>query len=313
MANVSGTNKNDVIGLSNGATDGADNIRGLEGNDTLKGAGGNDWLFGDDGKDKLYGGAGNDHLLGGTGADKLDGGDGFDEAMYYDSPVGVTVSLLSGIASGGTAEDDELIGIEAVSGSPYDDTLWGDDADNDLLGRPGSDTIKGWGGDDRLWGDEGNDMLYGGDGDDTFYGMGGNDYIWGGPGADYFHGSGSGQTFVWSSTSEAPLAPDPSSPTGINPNDLDFIWRFDPTGGNVIDLSMIDADIYAAGDQAFTFIGSAPFSGTPGELNYFEYCGDYYIQMQTGTSSDVEGMIYIVPHWPLPEDAQIPQADWFVL
>ena len=36
--------------------------------------------------------------------------------------------------------------------------------------------------------------------------------------------------------------------------------------GDLINLSAIDADIGTAGNQAFSFIGAAAFSGTAGEL-----------------------------------------------
>ncbi|HEX8307537.1 MAG TPA: RTX toxin, partial [Allosphingosinicella sp.] len=38
--------------------------------------------------------------------------------------------------------------------------------------------------------------------------------------------------------------------------------------GDLIDLSRIDANVLVAGDQAFTFIGNAAFSGTAGELRF---------------------------------------------
>jgi Ca2+-binding RTX toxin-like protein len=312
MAFVKGTSGNDIIDLADGVTNGSDTISGYGGNDTLKGAGGNDTLFGDDGKDKMYGGDGDDHLWGGPGADRLDGGAGLDEAHYYDSPEAVTISLMSGLGSGGTAEDDELISIERVSGSAFDDTLWGDNADNYLMGLAGGDLVKGFGGNDRLWGGDGNDTLFGGDGDDNITGGGGDNYIHAGPGRDHIWDTGGANTLVWSSISEAPLAPDPSWPIGVNPNDLDTIRDFDHAEGDVIDLSAIDADPNAPGDQAFTFIGSATFSGTPGELNYYEWCGIIIIQMQTGTSPDAEAMLYM-DWFDSASQLHIPEANWFVL
>ena len=42
----------------------------------------------------------------------------------------------------------------------------------------------------------------------------------------------------------------------------------DLTSRDRIDLSRIDADLTAPGDQAFAFIGTAAFGGAAGELRY---------------------------------------------
>jgi hypothetical protein len=38
--------------------------------------------------------------------------------------------------------------------------------------------------------------------------------------------------------------------------------------GDIIDLHQIDADVNTAGDQAFSFIGTNPFSA-PGQVHFF--------------------------------------------
>jgi serralysin len=48
---------------------------------------------------------------------------------------------------------------------------------------------------------------------------------------------------------------------------MDTISVFVP-GADRIDLRGIDADIAAAGNQAFTFIGARAFSGEAGELTF---------------------------------------------
>jgi serralysin len=45
---------------------------------------------------------------------------------------------------------------------------------------------------------------------------------------------------------------------------LDFLWDRDR-----IDLSEIDANAVAGGNQAFSFIGTAAFTGVAGQLRYF--------------------------------------------
>ena len=54
--------------------------------------------------------------------------------------------------------------------------------------------------------------------------------------------------------------------TDSNSTERDGIQDFN--AGDLIDLSRIDADDLSAGDQAFTFIGSAAFGNTAGELRY---------------------------------------------
>jgi Ca2+-binding RTX toxin-like protein len=247
----------------------ANDLRGLEGNDRLQGLGG---------ADLLDGGYGHDVLVGGAGGDVLIGGEGNDLASYGSSPAAVFVSLMSHTASGGDAQGDTLNGVEGLLGSPFADGLSGDNGANSIDGADGNDTIKGFGGDDFLYGYLGQDMITGGTGRDVMSGGFGTD------------------TFFWFSTDD----------TGVTEARSDTITDFYAHEGDRMDLSFIDANVYAAGDQAFTFIGTAAFSGTPGEINYYESGGDTYIQMQTGTSSDVEGMIRM---WI----TDTPQASWFVL
>ena len=279
MAELKGTPGADTFGARNGVTDGVDYIYGYDGNDKLYGLGGDDHLLGGDdgdelhggddqdylhgeqGDDTIYGDDGNDLMHGGPGADKLDGGPGHDYVAYHDSPSGVLINLMAGKGSGGDATGDTFIDVEGVDGSEFDDTIFGDDNGNSLSGDSGRDTIKGFGGDDYIWGGNDADTLYGMDGTDLIHGNAGKDYIVGGAGQDSLFGDEGGDTFVWSSTDEA-LVDGPS----YNVCNTDVIVDFDPDEFDMIDLSGIDADVYAAGNQAFTFIGTAAFSGTPGEL-----------------------------------------------
>jgi hypothetical protein len=70
---------------------------------------------------------------------------------------------------------------------------------------------------------------------------------------------------------------------------------------------LIDADVDTPGDQAFRFIGTAPFSGTPGEIRYYQVGDETFFELQTGTSVDIEGLIRIGSVQSAPE------ASWFVL
>ncbi|MEO7815443.1 MAG: calcium-binding protein [Sphingomicrobium sp.] len=171
IENVVGSNFDDSISASSSNPLATDNIfNGLGGNDVLLGGRGNDTLYGGDGQDSLYGQqgndllygeAGNDFMRGGTGDDTLDGGSGFDRVSFFPTSSdtitgGVTVSLLlQGVAQDTGQGMDTLVGIEALSGTPFNDSLTGDANINWLV----SADFDGAGGDDQLFGLGGNDLL----------------------------------------------------------------------------------------------------------------------------------------------------------
>ncbi|MGK9232265.1 M10 family metallopeptidase C-terminal domain-containing protein, partial [Inquilinus limosus] len=240
--------------------DEANYFLGLGGGDVLSGGGGDDKLEGARDGDVLNGDAGNDTLIGGAGADYLDGGDGIDTADYtlderqpmFGPPrtpatEGVTLDLAAGTARGGDGEGDtttthqfdRLVNIENVIGSKFADTLIGNAGVNVLSGAAGDDTLAGGGGADTLDGGAGLDILLGNAGKDT---------LSGGAGADLFTFSALGDSVFGTRA--------------------DVITDFRHAQGDRIDLSGIDADTGTAGDQGFSFIGSAAYSGHAGELRF---------------------------------------------
>ena len=177
----------------------------------------------------INGGSGNDTVRGGAGGDLLDGGAGSDWLSYSSSTAGVVINMRSGQARGGHAEGDSFHNFENLRGSQFGDTLSGDVGNNILEGRQGYD---------RLFGNVGNDTLVGGTGPDE---------LWGGPGADRFD---------FNALDESPRSA------------RDSIRDFSRAEGDRIDLTDIDANSLAAGDQAFHFIGTSAFGGVAGELRY---------------------------------------------
>jgi Ca2+-binding RTX toxin-like protein len=167
-----GTGNDTILGDSN------DNIlEGRDGADTLDGGLGNDTLDGGSGEDCILGAGGNDTLFGSTGNDTLIGGDGNDFADFRGASAGVSANLATGSVIGGAGLDN-LVSIEGLIGSDFNDTLIGDGGANTLYGGDGVDTLSGGGGndwldfglgDDRfdLSGATGNLTLLGGDGSDT--------------------------------------------------------------------------------------------------------------------------------------------------
>jgi Ca2+-binding RTX toxin-like protein len=164
MRDLTGTKRNDTL-----TADVLDRYRiwGNGGDDRLTGGALADFLYGGAGRDVLDGGDDNDLLDGGADADQLIGGAGIDTASYETSTSGVNVNLATGRGAGGDAEGDQLMGIEDVTGSAFDDTLTGNAGDNGLSGGGGADSLLGGGGDDRLAGGAGGDFLDGGAGMDT--------------------------------------------------------------------------------------------------------------------------------------------------
>lgn len=150
---------------------------GLGGDDSLTGGFANDLLFGGSDNDTLIGGDGDDNLTGGTGDDILDGGQGHDRAFYTDATAAVNVDLnLFSPQDTGSSGMDTLVNIEEVQGSAFNDTISGNDQDNNLFGGAGDDTLSGGGGFDIVHGGDGNDNLHDAD-SGVLHGDAGDDFI----------------------------------------------------------------------------------------------------------------------------------------
>jgi serralysin len=191
--------------------------------------------------------------------DIVDGGEGFDtlNLSYVGASHGIigdTNVLFRGLPlspGGGTVANIER--FDAVALTEFRDVMViGDQAD--------PATAYGYGGDDHLIGQEhrvvfhggdGNDLLVGSTANDELYGDRGNDILIGGPGTDLLFGGEGNDRFLFTHTG-------PTDTIG------DFV-----SGTDKIDLTGIDADSSAAGDQAFSFVGSAAFSGKAGELRVY--------------------------------------------
>jgi Ca2+-binding RTX toxin-like protein len=241
-----------------------------------------------DGKFLVYGGHGVDNLTGGAGADvflfegqrwgandKVDGGAGRD-ALVISAGSGLT-RIEFGADSLANIESISLNNRYATDPSQkpsYELVLHnGNVAPGGTLIVNGSSipagqlvNIDGRGVHD------GNLILFGGGGHDTLFGGDGNDTLLGGGGADGLTGGAGADTFRYDAASD--------SSGGLH----DLIGDFQ-TGVDKIDLSRIDANTHAAGDQAFSWIGSNAFSGTgaasAGELRVFDDNGRQRIEGDT--------------------------------
>ncbi|NDV21244.1 FecR domain-containing protein [Desulfovibrio sp. JC022] len=125
---------------------GNDYISGQEANDVLHGNTGNDTIYGNCGNDTISGGAGDDTISGGHGLDTITGGDGIDILSFEDASAGVDAYISAGTAVS-DGETDFFVGIEALKGSSYNDTLSGNmAAPTTFYGSSGSDVLTGFSG-----------------------------------------------------------------------------------------------------------------------------------------------------------------------
>lgn len=275
---------------------GNDTVRGWSGNDYIVGAGGNDTLLGHDGDDEIHGGADDDRLYGAAGNDVLNGDDGDDLIAAGDGTdvvdAGTGDDWLKGEAGvdsldGGDGDDrlyggddndylrggqgadwlDGGAGDDTVYGLTEDDTIVGGTGADRLLGGDGNDIVYGEEGDDRLYGEAGADKLVGGVGGDTIYGGDGNDTLYADAGADNLYGGTGADVFLFTSLDSSTL-----STSG-----RDDIYQFSTSEGDVLSLSPIDANTQLSGNQAFSFIGTAAFSKTAGELRFVNTSSETYI------------------------------------
>jgi Ca2+-binding RTX toxin-like protein len=165
-----------IIEVIIGST-GDDVIVGTSGDEVFDGNGGNDLLNGDGGND-LY-------IIRAGGEITLFDSDGVDTLDFSNLTLGINVNLTR---SGGqiqrideSGNDLVLNGMfENVIGTPFDDKIGGNSADNLLDGGAGNDQIGG---------SSGNDILLGRAGDDDLVGGPGRDFLVGGFGSDRLVGS----------------------------------------------------------------------------------------------------------------------------
>jgi hypothetical protein len=223
-------------------------------NDSMAGDGGNDTIFGGVGDDSILGGDDNDSLTGGFDNDTVFGGDGNDTISGGDG-----VNQLNG-GNGNDTFDDIDGGDLVTAGTGVDHVRsligWTLDTDEENLTLLGGATINGNGntGANVIFGNDGANVLSGLGGNDTVNGGFGNDTLIGGFGKDLNTGSGGLDHIKFNALGES----------GVTFATRDAINTF--AHGDKIDLSAIDANTNAAGNQAFTFSASQTLTGLSGLL-----------------------------------------------
>ena len=191
---------------------------------------------------------------------------------------GIDPSLVHSVAATGTysTNGEQYLGGSTVSPpsdpTPTDKILMGTNAGDTL--SPGTADhwkVSGLGGDDKITTLGGNDTIDGGTGRDTVNAGNGNDFIIGGGGADKLTGSAGNDTFVFKAVAD--------SAKGASDVITDFTH-----GADKMDLSAIDANTKLTGNNAFSFLNEAAFTGHAGELRV-----DHSDPAKTVALGDVNG------------------------
>ena len=154
------------------------------------------------------------------------------------------------------------MGNDQLRDDAGNDWLYDGDEDDTLRGGLGNDAIYGGDGNDKLGGDAGNDVLVGAGGEDLIHGAAGRDVLNGGADADVFL-----YRFVADSGPGAALR--------------DAIHGFEG-GLDQIDLRQIDANSILTGNQAFSFIGAAAFTGVAGQLRLVSGANSFLLGDENG-------------------------------
>jgi Ca2+-binding RTX toxin-like protein len=241
----------------------------LQGSSNLSGTGNtlNNTLVGNAGNNLLNGGAGNDYMVGGAGNDT------FIVAAAGDSTIenagGGTDTVRSYInwTLGANIERLELQGSGNLNGT-------GNTLNNTLVGNSGANSLSGG---------DGNDYIVGGAGNDTLNGGAGNDTLIGGAGRDSLNGGAGNDRFDFDLVSDSPAGP------ALRDS---MVGGFSH-GSDLIDLATIDANTLVGGNQAFSFIGSAAFSGVAGQLRYTNYSGNVIIDADVNGDSVADMQILV--------------------
>jgi Ca2+-binding RTX toxin-like protein len=310
--------------------DGNDHLYGGDGNDGLYGSQGNDVLDGGAGADHMVGGTENDTYIVDNAGDVVTelAGEGIDTVDAYinytlgDNVEGLVLAGVGGLSGTGNDLDN------AILGNDYDNLLSGGGGADFIFGLGGSDIIDGGPGADTMLGGQGFDIYivdnagdvvteYAGEGvdqvqtsvsytlapgsevevlyadpatttapisltgnelDNFLTGNDGINVLVGGLGVDTLRGNGGGDAFLWSSVAET---------SASNP---DIVTDYSSAQGDVLHFTNIDADETVAGNQDFTFIGSAAFTA-PGQINWFSNGTDTFIQLNTNADLAPDGIV----------------------
>lgn len=175
--------------------------------------------------DSVTGDAANDVHVAKKAVEVVNLGAGINTVSYATSNAGVLVFADGTVSKGGFAEQDQLFNVQNVTGSAFADRLVGNASANTLVGGAGNDTLLGNAGGDIITGGLGRDVMRGGV-------------------------DAAVDVFVFTRTTE-------TAKGSARDTIVDFI-----SGTDDIQLTAIDANIKASGNQAFKFSGTTALANS---------------------------------------------------
>ena len=317
IENLIGTSFNDPLRGNSGANE----LSGGLGSDLLRGSRGNDLLNGGDGVDTAdYNALGGPVRLGAFGAlfkgalgtdqlvgiEKIIGSSGAGDTIDHSGAVAPALGTSTDLRSGAVTVRGLMAPLplsfsvsqfENVIGSGFADTIGGNGGTNTLNGGAGIDTLTYAGATagvrvslaitasqntvgDGLDTVSNFENLTGSRFNDTLTGNLGNNVLSGGLGADVLTGGLGADVFRYQSVQDSGLA----TP--------DRITDFRSVQFDRIDLSAIDANVFAAGAQSFTWrVSPLPIINPPvalavGELGFNTIGGNSFVYGRTSASAD---------------------------
>jgi serralysin len=308
-------------------TAGQDVLVGNGESNILRGQAGQDNLIGGGGADIMYGGTDSDHFYVDNAGDVVREyvGEGTFDVVWTNTSY--TLTAGSEIEQFNVEDHNSTTAIN-LTGNEFNNIINGNEGDNVINGGAGADTMNGWGGNDTYIVDNPGDTLFeNGDihstpenesqGFDTvltsvsfnvglyseievlqaigtatvaltgsldnnrIIGNDGINVIDGSYGKDTMTGGGAGDAFLWKSVDEI----------GLFNFDPDIVTDFN-TAEDVLHFTNIDANETVAGNQDFTFIGTAAFTA-PGQINWVTNGTDTFIQLNTNADLTVDGIIQL--------------------
>jgi serralysin len=291
----------DIEGLS--GSNHADSLTGNEYSNQLFGMGGDDFLSGMGGVDLLSGGAGNDVLQlridsgssvdGGTGSDtlRLDGQDFTFAAissieaidLLGASAILTGAQVTSGFAGNTAVTGNGQLTINMTAGLALATKLWtiSDQVMITINGTTGSDAMKLGNAIHTIFAGDGIDQIKAGNLFDTIDGGAGGDKIMGLGGGDLLTGGAGNDVFRYLGVSDS-LA-----------GDSDTITDF-TSGQDRLNFAKIDANAALAGDQAFSFIGTADFANTGlGQIRFWDDGGQLIVEVDADGNGEVDMQVML--------------------